>query len=77
MADKVCPFCEELKNAKEIEACYKNSRGSLKNTKTEYKVALITEHYDFQDEPDRCTGVHTGRHMELNFCPVCGKKIER
>jgi ABC-type phosphate/phosphonate transport system ATPase subunit len=73
--EKSCDFCNELKNNQEILEDCRKKRPSLKNYKTKYKVALIVEQYDLIDNPDVLTGVMVGRHLSMNFCPVCGRKI--
>lgn len=73
---EVCLFCKELKLTKEIMDDHKKARNRPYETKTEYRVALVTQHYDNPNYPDWCTGSHTHQSMELNFCPVCGRKIE-
>lgn len=74
---KVCSFCQELQKQKELEEEHReNRRRNTDNLRTEYRVALIVEHYDFPDDPNWCTGRLTGVNQQLNFCPVCGKNIK-
>ena len=72
-----CSFCNELKFQKEVEEEHReNRRRNIDNLQTEYKVALIVEHYDCPDDPAWLTGSLTGTHQQLNFCPVCGKSLK-
>lgn len=70
-----CPFCKELKDNMDRHNYLVENRESLKNTRTLRKVALVEEHYDCLSDPYWRTGNFVGQHHELNFCPVCGKKI--
>ena len=69
--NNACSFCERLKDCLERDEYDKNSERRAV-VKTEYKVSLIQEDY--------CDGHFTGRLTHrpetLNYCPVCGKKIE-
>lgn len=69
-----CPFCKELQELKNIEASHKNKRGK-ETRRVKYKVCIVKESYAYEDAPDCCTGVLTGIHHELKFCPLCGKQI--
>jgi len=68
-----CDFCNKLKEVKEIKDYYKNSRKSCANSKTLYKVSLVELTY----ESDYPTGTLVHEYMNLNFCPVCGRKINK
>lgn len=72
---KKCPFCEQLKMVKENNDWYKKNSPRHKDSWHEYKVALVTESYC--KNVDWCTGTVTYQPEDLNFCPVCGKKIEK
>lgn len=72
----VCPFCKALKDYNDDLEYYRGRRESLRNSRTEHKVAMVTRHYDNPNYPNWCTGALTHELMELNFCPVCGKEIE-
>lgn len=70
-----CPFCKELKDDINRHDYFAESRENLKNTRTLRRVALVVEHYDCPSYPFWQTGNFVGQHHELNFCPVCGKKV--
>ena len=74
---KACPFCENLKKTKEDWAYFQSAspRRCIQTARKEYKVALIEETYE--EDVDYRTGLITHQFMDLNFCPVCGKKIEK
>lgn len=74
---KTCPFCEDLRKIKEINDYYRSTsqRRSVRESRTEYKVALVEESYE--KSVDWCTGTVTHQQTDLNFCPVCGTKIEK
>ena len=76
MTHKDCPFCENLKKTKEDWAYFQSSspRRCIQTARKEYKVALIEETYE--EDMEYRTGLITHQFMDLNFCPVCGKKIE-
>ena len=63
-----CPFCNSLKNQREICEDFKRE----KNT-TKFDVALVQNSY-YNNFP---TGSASTSHFELNFCPVCGRKVEK
>lgn len=74
---KICPFCQELQKQKELEGELKeNNYRNTDHLRTEYKIALVVEYYDFPNDPNWCTGRLTGVNQQLNFCPVCGKNIK-
>ena len=77
MNQKDCPFCENLKKTKEEWTYFKETspRRSIQEARKEYKVALIEETYE--ENVDYRTGLVTHQFMSLNFCPVCGRKIEK
>lgn len=76
MVQNICPFCENLKKTKEDCIYFKNAspRRSIQESRKEYKVALIEETY--KEAVDYRTGLVIHQFMDLNFCPVCGIKIE-
>ena len=70
---KPCPFCEHLKEMKLSDAYYIEKRdGRTGETKCEYKAALVHETY-YNGSFCGCT---TYNAESLNYCPVCGNKIE-
>ena len=69
-----CPFCEQLRKCTENDAWYKENSPRHKDTWTEYRVALVTEGYS---KDYGHTGTVSYNPEELNFCPTCGKRIEK
>ena len=69
-----CPFCENLRKTKETHDWYRDNSPRHAGTRVEYKAALVTEQYE--DRVDWCTGTTAYQQMPLNFCPVCGVKID-
>ena len=69
-----CPFCKTLQMCKENEAWYKENSPRHKDTWTEYKASLVTEGYS---KDYGCSSTVSYQQEELNFCPTCGKRIEK
>ena len=67
-----CPFCEQFEKFKRIEAEYMEMRRSQSGEATaRYKAALIHElYYD-----GYCCGSTAYYTEKLNYCPVCGIKL--
>lgn len=72
MADelKPCPFCNLLKQMKTIDARFSRNSANEYNV---YKAGLTQETYLNNER----IGKITHQAFELNFCPVCGKKINQ
>lgn len=71
----ICPFCEELRC--QIRHCYEGDVDGRFRLYHKYKAALIVESYrDFYDGSSNRAGVGTGKGHKLNYCPVCGKRID-
>lgn len=68
-----CPFCKTFEMCKETNDWFRKNSPRHEGCRTEYKAALVTESYE--KNVDYCTGTVTYGAEELNFCPVCGKKI--
>jgi hypothetical protein len=71
---KTCSFCELLKDVKERAAVYAARQPRInEDHTTECKATLIVE--------NSCNGELGGRTSynprELNFCPSCGRKLEK
>ena len=64
-----CDFCKSLKRCKEDTEYYR--RETDKST-TEYTAALVSRNY-LDGYP---IGQFTHYGFQLNFCPVCGKKMD-
>ena len=62
-----CPFCKWLKKLKDDNEYY--------HTLSVYRPALIDVGYYKQIDDEHCCGQTTYLFDELNFCPVCGKKL--
>lgn len=71
---KLCPFCKELEESKLSDEHFSQKRkGRLGETEYKYSVTLVHETY--------YNGFYCGRSTRyngpLNYCPVCGIKIEK
>ena len=66
-----CTFCEQLKKTRGIAA--EGTRPSKVRYKVEFSAALVCEEY----HEDRFIGSTTFAGYTLNFCPECGKIIDR
>lgn len=75
MPKEKCPFCEELQKLKDDERWYKENSPRHKDSWNEYTVSLVVETYE--KDVDWCTGRFTQQAMKLNFCPVCGVKLNK
>lgn len=64
-----CPFCEKLAKLKDDAEYYRRPGDTSVNT---YSVALVQNTF-YGDIP---TGKLTNYGYDLNFCPVCGKKMK-
>ena len=65
-AKNKCPFCKQLAQLKELNERF--------HTLSVYKSALVDVGYYKQIDDDHCCGTTTF-HFDLNFCPVCGRKL--
>lgn len=69
-----CTFCKHLNEVKQTDDYHiKNNKGRSGKTECHYRVSLVHETY--------YNGYYCGRVTydtePLNFCPVCGIKIEK
>lgn len=71
MENKKCPFCEELAKTKDVCEHYKRKND---RSVTVYNAALVTDNYT--EDMEYRTGRMVGNVMDLNFCPVCGKRLK-
>ena len=72
--DKDCTFCNWLNEVKLCDKSFaKNNDGRTGETEYKYGVALVHETY--------YNGLRSGRSThkteQLNYCPVCGIKMEQ
>ena len=71
----MCPFCEELRC--DIRHSFHGSVEGKFTVYHKYKAALVKESYRaFPDGSSNRAGVGTGKSHKLNYCPVCGKKLD-
>jgi len=71
----MCPFCEELRC--DIRHSFHGSVEGKFMVYHKYKAALVKESYRaFPDGSSNRAGVGTGKSHKLNYCPVCGKRID-
>lgn len=82
MTDKPCAFCEALMGYKKIRAFLDQRRKEEHKEKIyeEYTVALVVRSY--VKGKKRTAGRTTdyknqGIGYQLNFCPECGRRLER
>lgn len=82
MTDKPCAFCEALMEYKNIRAFFDHQRKEEHKEKIyeEYTVALVVRSY--AKGKKRTAGRTTdyrnqGIGFQLNFCPECGRRLER
>ena len=73
-SDTGCLFCENLKRTIESNEYYEIRNERRQKSRTEYKVSLVIERYT--GNVDWCVGTTTHQRMPLNFCPICGEKID-
>ena len=67
-----CKFCEELSRIKEIAEEFKKE-----GHRDAYTVALVHEKYYAAFDGEIFTGSSSFGDHELNFCPTCGKIINK
>ena len=65
----MCEFCQELEDVRWYHAEETNPK--IRHIQT---VALIDESYRWHLFSGRV--IHFGDKFKLNFCPMCGKKLE-